>query len=155
MHNLQPNPNYASQPNPSTRYTPRPNLQRQSVFDQGRFGYNQAPDQRQPHNTNTVPTDQPNKRPRQSNSGQSRMSVDELRNQEVAYYEQYNPYNNYYDPTYCYTEYHPQQDGEPYEGDPYTQLTIQSTEDRSEEGRELTIEEDENFRLPASETNNL
>lgn len=147
--------NYAPQLNPSTRYTPRPNLQRQNVFDQNRFGHNQNPIQRQPHNADTMPNSQPNKRPRQLDSGQSRMSIDELRNQEVAYHEQYNPYDNYYDPTYYNTEYHQQQYEEPYEDYSYTQLITPSTGDENGEGKELTIEEVENFQPPASKTNNL
>lgn len=132
-----------------TYFTPRPNF-RQNQFDNNRFG--QVTQQQNSFNNSGV-ANQPTKRVRPTESGQSKMSIDhEVRNQEELNYHDYMQ-QEYYNQCAAYPEYYPQY----YQAESYPQSPdftyTQSAEHETEQPNEIEIEQAENFQLPALETN--
>lgn len=132
-----------------TYFTPRPII-RQNQFDNNRFG--QVTPQQNSFNNSGV-ANQPTKRVRPAESGQSKMSIDqETRNQEELNYHEYMQ-QEYDNQCAAYPEYYPQY----YQAESYPQnpdfTYTQSAEHETEQPNEIEIEQAENFQQPALETN--
>lgn len=140
-------PNYPPPPRQPVPYAPRPNFQRQNLFDRNRFGQQQNMIQRTPNDPNPS---QAVKRLRPSDSGHSKMSIEELNNQEEIPYQQNIPYDSYHNPNYYYPEYYPESYYSQYPDCAHPQFSI--TEDEGEESKKIEIEQAENFQLQAPET---
>jgi len=126
-----------------TYFTPRPNRQtRQNQFENNRF--RQVTLQQNSFNNSGV-ANQPTKRVRPAESGQSKMSIDdEVRNQEELNYHDYMQ-QEYYNQCVAYPEYYPQY----YQAENYPQSSdftyTQSAEHETEQPNEIEIEQAEIF----------
>lgn len=171
--NTSPIPQYQNrpiypQPNIPLTQAPRPNtaFNRQNIFDQNRFGPSHTHMPTTYPQTGNVQTNNPVKRQRPSDSGQSKMSIEELRYQEVSSNQPEYPYNyNYYYP--YYPEYF-QPQPYPYQSN-YTPELIQCPPEQNYDNSETTEEETpttndnepddpeqaENFRLVAPDQANI
>lgn len=160
--NYQPHLNNMPRPTPPIPYMPRPNVhvQRQNAFDLNRFGQYQTQQQQQQQaqqlpNANPFTNNNPTKRMRPTDSGQTKMSIEETRNQEEESNLPYDPYNFYYNPNfYQYPAYYPADYPEQYNQqylnyqDPQILITGEQNE---EEKSDIAIGQAENFQPPASE----
>lgn len=138
-----------------------PDFNRQNIFDQNRFGLNHTAIPTHFPSTGNSQTNNPVKRQRPSDSGQSKMSIEELRYQEMVsnppeypyyYYYPYYP-DNFQPQSYpCQMGYipdpiqnHPEQD---YDNSDTTQQ--EQTDDEPD-----NTEQAENFRLVAPDQANM
>lgn len=157
--NYQPHSNNIPCPTPSIPYMPRPNIhmQRQIAFDANRFGQyqtQQQPQTRQLPNANPFTNNNPTKRMRSTDSGQTKMSIGETRNQEEESNLPYDPYNFYHDPNfYYYPAYYPEQYHPQYLNYQDPQIPIKE-EQNEEEKSDIVTGPTENFQPPASEPSN-
>lgn len=164
--NQTPFPQYQPRPTYPQPNIPRPNpvFNRQNIFDQNRFGPNQTYTPNNFPPTGNTQTNNPVKRQRPSDSGQTKMSIEELRYQEMVSNQPEYPYHYYYPyyPDNFQPQPYPYQMG--YIPDP-TQIPLEQDHDTSDKTQQEqtapnddesdNTKEAENFRLVAPDQTNM
>lgn len=169
--NQNPFPQYQQRPihpqsNIPIMQQPRPNpaFNRQNIFDQNRFGLNHTGISTNFQSTGNAQTNHPIKRQRPSDSGQSKMSTEELRYQETVsnqpeypyyYYCPYYPDNFQPQPYPCQMSYTPDPIQNPPEQDYDNSNTTQQEQMIPNDDEPDDTEQAENFRLVAPDQANI
>lgn len=145
---------------------PRPNpaFNRQNIFDQNRFGHNHTGIPTNFPSTGNAQTNNPVKRQRPSDSGQTKMSIEELRYQEMVPNQYEYPYYHYYpyypdnflpQPYPCQMSYISDPIQTPLEQDYDNSNTTQQEQTIQSNDEPDDTEQAENFRLVASDQANI